>query len=39
MYEDYIHLIVGSPFNQKNLEKADVKHAKAAFILSNQYDN
>ena len=35
MYEDYIHLIVGSPFNYKNLEKADVKNAEAAFILSN----
>ena len=39
LYEDYTHLIVGSPFNQKNLEKADVKNAKAVFILSNQYDN
>ena len=39
MYEENIHLIVGNIFNEQILEKADIKNAEAAFILSNQYDN
>ena len=39
MYEEQIHLIVGNIFNERTLEKAAIKDAEAAFILSNQYDN
>ena len=38
VYDEQIYLIVGSLFNEATLEKADVKSAEAAFILSNQYD-
>jgi len=39
MFEESTHLIVGSVFNEKTLERADIKQAVAVFILSNQYDN
>ncbi|CAI2370684.1 unnamed protein product [Moneuplotes crassus] len=38
-FEDNIHFIVGSIFEKDTLVKADVAHAKAAFIISNQYDD
>ena len=38
VYDEQTYLIVGSLFNEATLEKADVKMAEAAFILSNQYD-
>lgn len=38
VYEEQTFLIVGSIFQESVLDKADVKNAEAAFILSNQYD-
>lgn len=35
MYEEQTFLLVGNIFNEKTLEKADIKNAEAAFIISN----
>jgi len=38
LYEESIHLIVGSIFNEKILEKSDINNSEAIFVMANQFD-